>query len=92
MTGDDCWDLTCAITGDPSRASDQLFTSGVVAMINELREERDHLLNQLAAVSEQLAIVVAKRSYAVNPWLHADVQTLQRLAEVPNKRPMNAND
>ena len=79
MTGDDCWELTCAVTGDPTKATDKLFTPGVVALINALREERDHLLNQLAAAERHVEVIAGKRAYAVNPWIHHDIQTLQRL-------------
>jgi hypothetical protein len=79
MTGDDCWDLTCAITGDPELATNTLFTSGVVAMINALREERDHLVNQLKAAEQHVEVVAAKRAYTVSPWLQQDIQTLRRL-------------
>lgn len=79
VTRDDSWELTLAITGDPDQATDQLFASHIVAMINALREERDHLLNQLAAAREHVEVIVAKRAYTVNPWIHNDVATLQRL-------------
>jgi hypothetical protein len=79
VTGDDCWELTCAVTGDPEQATDRLFTSGVVAMINALREERDHLVNQLKAAEKHVEVMAAKKSYAASPWLHQDIQTLRRL-------------
>jgi hypothetical protein len=79
VTGDDCWELTLAVTGDSSSATDTLFLSGVVAMINALREERDHLVNQLTAAQEHVEVIAGKRAYAVNPWLHQDIQTLRRL-------------
>lgn len=79
VTRDDSWDLTNAITGDPTQATEEYFTNHIVAMINALREERDHLLNQLAAAREHVDIIAAKRAYTVNPWLHSDVATLRRI-------------
>lgn len=81
MTGDDCWNLTCAITGDTEKATDQLFTSGVVAMINVLREERDHLVNQLAAAREHADVMSHKRQYShvTDSWLRNDLGKLRRL-------------
>lgn len=79
VSRDDCWELTCAITGDPTQATDELFTEHIVGMIDALREERDHLLNQLAAAQAHVDVIVAKRAYVVTPWIHHDVQELQRL-------------
>lgn len=79
VTRDDSYELTLAVTGDEKQATDAYFTSHIVGMINALREERDHLLNQLAAAREQVNVIAAKRAYTVNPWLHSDVATLQRI-------------
>ena len=79
VTRDDSWELTLAVTGDPELATDTLFTGHIVSMIEGLREERDHLVNQLKAAEQQVELIAAKRAYAVNPWLHQDIQTLRRL-------------
>ena len=79
VTRDDSWELTLAVTGDPELATDEFFTSHIVGMINALREERDHLRNQLAASRDHVEVIAAKRAYAVNPWLHSDIATLRRL-------------
>lgn len=92
MTGDDAYVLLTALLGDGDdldefvRSFDYEYATAqdIAGLVKTLREERDHLRNQLAAVRERLDIVAAKRVYSVNPWIHADVQTLQRLAEVPD--------
>lgn len=92
MTGDDAYILLTALLGEGDdldkfvRSFDYEYATAqdISGLIKTQREERDHLLNQLAAVRKHLAIVAAKRAYAVNPWIHADVQTLQRLAVVPD--------
>lgn len=92
MTGDDAYTLLVAILGDDDgldefiRSFDYEYAtaSDVAGLIKTLREERDHLRSQLTAVSKHLDIIAAKRAYTVSPWIHADIQTLQRLAQVPD--------
>lgn len=92
MTGDDAYVLLTALLGDGDdldefvRSFDYEYATAqdIAGLVKTLREERDHLRNQLAAVRERLDIVAAKRAYTVNHWIHADVQTLQHLAQVPD--------
>lgn len=81
VTRDDSWELTLAVTGDPELATDAFFLSHIVGMINALREERDHLVNQLKAADEHVEVMATKRAYALeaSPWLRQDVHTLRRL-------------
>lgn len=85
VTRDDSWELTLAITGDPDQATDQLFASHIVAMINTLREERDHLRNQLEAAREHADVMTFKRQYSLtlDSWLRNDLGTLRRLLAEP---------
>lgn len=81
MTGEDAWALVAAIMGttDHGIDADELYRSGVVAMIDALREERDHLVNQLAAAEKHVEVMATRKNYVASPWLHHDVQTLRRL-------------
>lgn len=78
VTRDDAWELTHAITGG-KRATEDVYLSDIVGMIKDLREDRDHLLNQLAAALQQLDVMAGKRAYATSPWLRNDVETLRRI-------------
>lgn len=81
MTGDDAWALVSAILGTTEHSvdADELHLGDIVMMIGRLREEQEHLRNQLAAARAQVQVITAKRAYGVNPWLRNDMQTLQRL-------------
>lgn len=92
MTGDEAYVLLVALLDDGDDLNqfvrsfdvDEATAPDVAALIKTLREERNHLRNQLAAAREQVEIIAAKRAYGVNPWLHPDIQTLRRLlAEHP---------
>ncbi len=85
VTRDDSWELTLAVTGDPKLATDELFASHIVGMINALREERDHLVNQLAAAREHVDVMSCKRQYShvADSWLRNDLGTLRRLLAEP---------
>lgn len=75
----DSWELTLAITGDVNQATDAYFTEHIVAMINELREDRDHALNQLKAARAHIDVIERKRAYPDKAWNSNDVATLQRI-------------
>jgi hypothetical protein len=80
VTRDDSWELTLAVTGDPELATDTLFLSHIVGAINALREERDHLINQLKAADEHVEVMAGKYAFkTAMPWLRHDFETLRRL-------------
>ena len=96
MLGDDVWALLVAITGDADVVvrnfdPDNMYRADVVDLIEKLREERDHLRNQLAAAREQLDVMTSKRAYlipvvgghVIDPWLVNDLSTLRRLLVEP---------
>lgn len=83
MTGDDAYEFLVAIYGDEDFSDkhdpDDLWRSDVVALIVKLREERDHLRNQLTAASEHVELMRGKRAYLRDGWLREDLSTLDRL-------------
>lgn len=85
MTGDDIWEILLAITGDMDEASkfdaDSMYRSDVVELIAKLREERDHLRNQLEAAQQHADVMTFKRQYSqlIDSWLRNDLGTLRRL-------------
>lgn len=87
MTGDDAWELVVAITGTTEHGvdTDELYRSDVVMLIDKLREERDHLRNQLEAAREHANVMTFKRQYSLtlDSWLRNDLGTLRRLLAEP---------
>ena len=89
MTGDDVFAFLIALTGDVDLASkfdaDNMHRSDVVDLIEKLREERDHLRNQLEAAREHANVMTHKRQYSLtlDSWLRNDLGTLRRLLAEP---------
>jgi hypothetical protein len=85
MIGDDAFAFLVALTGDVDLASkfdaDNMHRSDVVDLIEKLREERDHLRNQLEAAREHANVMSRKRQYSLtlDSWLRNDLGTLRRL-------------
>jgi len=92
MTGDDAYTLLVALLGDGDdlnefvRSFDYEYATAqdIAGLVKTLREERDHLRNQLAAASEHTEVMSGKYAANALPWLRNDIQTLRRLlAEHP---------
>jgi len=92
MTGDDAYTLLVALLGDGDdlnefvRSFDYEYATAqdIAGLVKTLREERDHLRNQLAAASEHTEVMLGKYAANALPWLRNDIQTLRRLlAEHP---------
>lgn len=89
MLGEDVWAILVALTGDVDLASkfdaDSMYRSDVVDLIERLREERDHLRNQLEAAREHANVMSHKRQYSLtlDSWLRNDLGTLRRLLAEP---------
>lgn len=85
MTGDDAYQILCALAGDDSDEFVRLFdydfaTAGdLAALIKKQREENEHLRNQLAASSAHVELMRNKRAYLRDGWLREDLATLDRL-------------
>lgn len=81
------WELLLAITGTTEHGidPDELYRSNVVDLIEKLRDERDHLRNQLEAAREHANVMTHKRQYSLtlDSWLRNDLGTLRRLLAEP---------
>lgn len=89
MTGDDAFAFLVALAGDVELASkfdaDNMYRVDIVDLIEKLREERDHLRNQLEAAREHANVMTFKRQYSLtlDAWLRNDLGTLRRLLAEP---------
>lgn len=95
MTGDDAYTILVAYVGGDEDGFlgkfdvDSASASDIAGLVKKLREENEHLRNQLNAASERVGVMRTKRGYAREAaWLRADLETLERLVALELPSPL----
>jgi hypothetical protein len=95
VTGDDAYTILAAYVGGDEDGFlsafdvDSASASDIAGLVAKLREENEHLRNQLNAASERVEVMRTKRGYAREAaWLRADLETLERLVALELPSPL----
>lgn len=94
MTGDDAYTILVAYVGGDEDGFvrefdvDSASASDIAGLVKKLREENEHLRNQLTASAAHVELMSSKRRYARDAWLRADLETLERLVALTLPSPL----